>query len=642
MSGRTIAIVVALVLALVLVLGVTGCCPLIPTAPAEAEETGPTILIDSPSYGEEVTVDEEVEVFATGQDADKISRMELWVDGSLVESQASALPGGTSPFPIMAIWVPDTPGNHTIVVRGYNTKDLSGQASVAVNAVQAVPPEIPEGCEGADLFEHVVQVGETLEGIAAGYELTAEQILACNPGLDPAAPLAAGETLQIPVIVSPEEEGSPPDWAPPADAEEPPDVPEDVEELPGEELPPAEEEAPPGEEAPPEVDEAPEAPEPPEVEEEGPSPVTVTFEALELETDQPYDNVYCMVWLADADMEQVPETGSFVPVGGNYWDIQAELAGMNSVQVPVTGDIFRVEVECFGWVGINGWSLGHFVREHGEAEWTGEEIPVTAVADDGRWFNVVYRICPGFPCEPRPVPDAPTNLHEFTFWGFTFVGFDWAGDETTIDGFRLYRNDVMVYQMAHPAWRAIAVMPITMPCGQEYNYQVTAYRGFPGVGVESDRSNTVTRTGDPCQTTVVVTFEDLYTGCIRGDPCLDITCASCEVKRFRAYAWANGTMVHQSHLSDPVNITSYSVIPMSDMLTGGLDSLTVELDPGDNLTIGVRIRDWDFFWYEDLLEGTKTIAFDDVVTGDYLLSLYDPPGPYVAYGVVSLHLEVTP
>jgi hypothetical protein len=666
MSGRTIAIVVALVLALVLVLGATGCCSLLEGTPAEAEEAGPTILIDSPSHGDEVTVDEEVQVFATGQDANKIARMELWVDGSMVQSQASALPDGTNPFPIMVMWVPDTPGNHTIVVRGYNTNDVSGQASVAVNAVEAAPPEIPEGCEGVDLFDHQVQIGETLEGIAGGYELTAEQILACNPGLDPAAPLTPGDVLHIPAIVSPEEEGPPPDWPPPADAEEPLDVPEDVEELPGEELPPAEEEAPPGEEAPPEAEEEPEIPEEveePEVEEEVPPPVTVTFEALELEADQAYDNVYCMVWLADADMEQVPETGSFAPVVDNYWDIQAELAGMNSVPVPVSGDIFRVEVECFGWIGIEGWSLGHFVREHGEAEWTGDEIEVQALADDGRWFRVVYRICPDFPCEPLPGPDAPENLTYFE-WHYPgpcgciwdgiclppcpppvrLLGWDWSGDETTIDGFRVYRNDGLVYQIENPAAHltGLTAADTQPPCGETYSYHVTAYQGPPGVGPESPPSNIVDFVGEPCLSTVVITFEELHTGCMHADPCFDITCATCDVPNFKTYAWANGTTVQESHLFDPVDITSYSVIPMSDILTGGRDTLTVELATGDDLTIGVRIRDWDFFYYEDLLEGARTILSDDVATGDYFLVLEDPPGPYVANGVVLLHLEVTP
>ena len=663
MSGRTIAIVVVVLVVVLCLVAALGALAywyfMVPTAEAE---TRPTVLIDSPSQGDEVVIGQEVEVFATGTDPGKIARMELWVDGQLVQSQASALPGGTSPFPIMVMWVPDTPGNHTIVVRAYNMADASGQASVSVNAVAA--PEVPGGCPGVIVVEHTVQIGETLEGIAGGYEVTVDDILACNPGLDPTAMPEPGTVLLIPGTPDPEEEGPPPDWPPPADAEELPDVPEDVEELPGEELPPAEEEAPPGEEAPPEAEEPPEGPEITESPEPEVPTVTLGFEALEFEVDQAYDQIYCMIQLADYPMERIPETGSFSPVGGNYWDIQAELAGMNSKQITVAGDTVRVEAECFGWTGINGWSLGHFVREHGEAEWTGDEIEVTAIADDGRWFRVVYRICPDFPCEPLPGPDAPENLTYFEWHipmlcGFCiwdgicfppcppplrFLGWDWSGDETTIDGFRVYRNDSLVYQIENPSARMtfITAADAQPPCGETYNYQVTAYRGFPGVGPESPPSNIVDFVGEPCPRTVVVTFEDLYTGCIRGDPCFDLTCVTCDVHNFKTYAWANGTGVDESHIFDLVDITSYSVIPMSDILTGGSDTLSVELAPGDDLTIGVRIRDWDFLYYEDLLEGTRTVLSDDVVTGDYLLALDDPPGPYVASGVVLLHLEVTP
>ena len=650
--------VVALVLALVLVLGATGCCPLIPSG-VEAEEAGPMILIDSPSHGDEVTVGEVVQVFATGRDANRIARMELWVDGGLIQSQASALPDGTNPFPLMAIWVPETPGNHTIVVRGYNTNDVPGQASVAVNAVEAVPPVLPEGCEGVDLFDHQVQMGETLEGIAAGYELTAEEILACNPGLDPAAPLTPGDVLQIPAVVATEEEGPPADFEPPP-LETPPDVPPE-EELPGEELPPPEEEAPPGEEAPPEVEEVPEGPEVPEVVEEGPPPVTVTFEALELEADQAYDNVYCMVWLADADMEQVPETGSFAPVVDNYWDIQAELAGMNSVPVPVTGDIFRVEAECFGWIGINGWSLGHFVREHGDAEWTGDPIEVTAIADDGRWFTVVYRICPDYPCEPRPVPPAPENLVQTTSCPCAFplscpancpfvdaLAWDWTGDEATIDGFRLYRNDTMLVEEPDPSARVMPLPPAYFdpPCGEEWNYHLTAYEGPPGVGVESDPSNTVTLTGPACPLSVVVTWETLYTGCIKMDPCAGFPpCDTCRVPHFTMLLGANGQLLTREPHWGPPYMQSYSALPMDDLLHLGDASVTVELDPTDNLSIGLLSFDWDPGpTYSLLLLGGRTLTPAQVVTGDYWFLANAPVGPWPwdALGFVKVHLEVTP
>ena len=657
MNRAKMATLVALVLALVLVFGATGCCPLIPSG-AEAEEAGPTILIDTPGHGEEVTVGEPVQVFATGRDANRIARMELWVDGGLIQSQGSALSDGTNPFPLMAMWVPETPGNHTIVVRGYNMNDVSGQASISVNAVEGVPPEIPEGCEGVDLFDHEVQMGETLEGIAGGYELTAEQILACNPGLDPAAPLTAGVVLHIPAIVSPEEEGPPADFEPPP-VETPPDVPPE-DELPGEELPPPEEEAPPGEEAPPAVEPAPEGEEVPEVPEEGPPPVTVTFEALELEADQAYDNVYCMVWLADADMEQVPETGSFAPAVDNYWDIQAELAGMNSVPVPVTGDIFRVEVECFGWIGIDGWSLGHFVREHGEAEWTGDEIEVTAVADDGRWFRVVYRICPDFPCEPRPVPPAPENLAQVLgcpcpSWlgcppcpDVDGLAWDWTGDEATIDGFRLYRNDTMLEELALPSARGMLIPPayINPPCGEEWNYHLTAYEGPPGVGVESDPSNVLTYTGPACPTTVVVTFEELQTGCILLDPCLGPTCDACYVPNFEMTIWANGEWLERDPKWGPPDMDSYGVLPMDDLLHLGDASMTVELAPTDDLNIGLLALDWDpWDVYSLLLWGGRTLTPAEVATGDYWFftsSAPWDPWPWDAYAWVKVHLEVTP
>jgi LysM repeat protein len=657
MGGRTITIVVVVLVVLCCIVAALGALAyyyfVVPTAEAEIE---PTVLIDSPNYGDEVVIGTAVQIFATGRDPGKIARMELWVDGQLEQSQASALPDGTSPFPIIGLWVPDTPGNHTIVVRAYNMQDASGQASVSVNAVEGA--EVPEGCPGVAVFEHQVQSGETLEGIAAGYEVTVDEILACNPGVDPTAMPEPGSTLLIPGSYDPEEEGPPADWPPPEDAEEVPDVPEDVEELPGEEVPPAEEEPPPGEEPPPEAEDPPEGPEITESPEAELPTVTLGFEALEFEVDQPYDEIYCMVQVADYPMERIPEMDSFTPLGSNYWDIQAELAGSNSKQVTVQGDTVRVEAECFGWVGIDGWSLGHFVREHGEAEWTGEDIEVTAIADDGRWFRVVYRICPTFPCEPRDVPEAPENLAYYEgcpcpSWigcppcsPYYAMAWDWLGDEAEIDGFRLYRNGAILYErdpMYH--WTLIAEEDAYPPCGETYDYEVTAYEGFPGVGPESDPSNTVSRTGPVCTTTVAVTFETLHTGCIKPDPCLDPTCTSCTLPSWIGVVAANEQYYNRLVPVSAPDIFSYMVHPVSYLFDGN-DTLTVELDPGEDLTIGMLIMDWDPPWpggtYHPTLFGMRTIDSADVATGDYWMAVqsYFPSG--LGYGVVVVHLEVLP
>jgi hypothetical protein len=657
MSSRTMTIaVVVLVVLCCLAAGVAALAYywyFVPTAEAVVE---PTVLIDSPSHGEEVVIGSAVQVFATGMDPGKIARMELWVDGQLIESQSSALPGGPSPFPIMSLWVPDTPGNHTIVVRAYNMADASGQASISVTAVEA--PEMPAGCPGEVVFEHQVKLGETLEGIAGGYEVTVEQILQCNPGVDATAMPEAGSTLLIPGIVDPEAEGPPDDTPPPPDAEDPPDVPEDVEELPGEELPPAEEEPPPGEEAPPEVEEPPEGPEVPDPPEPPLPTVTLGFEALEFQVDQPYDEIYCMVQLAEYPMERIPEMGSFTPLGSDYWDIQAELAGINSKQITIQGDVVRVEAECFGWTGIDGWSLGHFVREHGDAEWTGDEIEVTAIADDGRWFKVVYRICPDFPCEPRPVPPAPEMLTHLSFCPCAPVPgcppcpilngmfWGWTGDEAEIDGFRLYRNDTMLVEGSNPAARGMFVPQpfVDPPCGENWDYTMTAYEGFPGVGVESDPSNAVNFAGPVCTTSVAVTFETLHTGCVRPDPCGDPTCAACYMPNWAGAVVANDQYYNRLMPIGAPDIESYTVHPVSDLFNGN-DTVTVELDPGQDLTMGMLIFDWDPPWpggtYTPALVGMKTIPSADVATGDYWMIVRSYPAG-LAFGILIVHLEVLP
>ena len=655
MSGRTLTIVVVvLVILFCLAAAIAGLAYFYFLVPAAEAEVEPTVLIDSPQHGDEVTIGMPVQVFATGSDPGKIARMELWVDGQLEQSQASALPDGTSPFPIMAMWVPDTPGNHTIVVRAYNMADGSGQASVSVTAVQ--PLEVPPECQGDAVFEHEVQTGETVDGIAGGYEVTVEQVLACNPGLDPTVMPDPGSILLIPGFIDGEAEGPPDDTPPPADAEEAPGVPEDAEELPGEELPPAEEEPPPGEEAPPEVEEPPEGP---EIEEVPPVPtVTLGFEALEFEVDQPYDEIYCMVQLVDYPMERIPETGSFNPGPGNYWDIQAELAGMNSKQLSVSGDTVRVEMDCYGWTGINGWSLGHFVREHGDAEWTGEEIEVTAIADDGRWFRVVYRICPTFPCEPRPVPPAPENLMHLSICPCAPVPgcppcpilngmfWNWGGDEAEIEGFRLYRNDTMTIENDNPSARGMLVPSafVDPPCGETWDYELTAYDGPPGIGVESDQSNAESFAGPACTTSVVVTFETLHTGCIRPDPCGDPTCVSCLLPNWSGVVAANDQYYNRLIPLGAPDIDSFTVHPVADLFSGN-DTVTVELDPGQDLTLGMAIWDWDPPWpggtYSPTLVGFRTIHSADVATGDYWMVVRSYPAG-TGFGVLVVHLEVLP
>lgn len=97
----------------------------------------PSVQINSPRHGEQVAVGQGTLIQALARDAQKIRRVELWVDGQLLDAQTTNLPGGISPFPIVTPWQARTSGNHTIVVRAFNTIGGRGQATIVVNAADS-------------------------------------------------------------------------------------------------------------------------------------------------------------------------------------------------------------------------------------------------------------------------------------------------------------------------------------------------------------------------------------------------------------------------------------------------------------------------------------------------------------------------
>lgn len=640
MGGRTITIVVVVLVVLCLLAAALGGLAYwyfygVPTAEAVVE---PTVLIDSPSQGDEVVVGQAVQIFATGRDPSGIARMELWVDGQFVTSQASALPDGTSPFPLLANWEPTTPGNHTIVVRGYNMADASGQASISVNAVEGpeIPTEMPaEGCEGVPVLVHEVGEGETLEGIAAGYEVTVEEILACSPGIDPAVPLTPGQTLYVPYLVSPEDEAS---GEPPA-AEAPPELPEEMEAAPADEVLPEPEDEPPPAESPP--DPAPDPPDPPaDPPEIPPSPVALEFEALELEADQQYLAVYCNVQLEDS-MERVPGTDYLDHIGPPdqyYWDIAAELSGANSQPVAVLeGETVTVFANCLAFAPgeLLPRDLGTFTREHPEADWTGDPIEVYSDAEDGS-FRVKYRICQGS-CDPTPEINRPYDLHYHhdMMLGHYFT-WSWDDDPTQPgEGFRLYRDGDLLYEQEGRDLRymTVAEEDVTPWCGETWQFTLTAYEGVLGVGPESLHSDSEDMVGDPCTKVVDVImtpgWPGLWTFCILNDcPEPDPTCSNCEVEVWYGSIYANGEQIEREPppLPEPgepwiITVDPNALIDSGHIFPGifiadlfdGQETMTVNLAADEDLTIGVSLTDWDMFDADTLIcQGAITKAAADL------------------------------
>ena len=137
--GRRAAVAVVLLLALCCVASVIGGLLYVwwPRA-----VTKPVVLISSPRQGEEVRVGEAVRIHAIARDSARVVRVELWADGELREAQGSSLPDGVSPFPLVAVWRPTSPGTHTINVRAFNTDDARSYASISLEAVVAANPDI--------------------------------------------------------------------------------------------------------------------------------------------------------------------------------------------------------------------------------------------------------------------------------------------------------------------------------------------------------------------------------------------------------------------------------------------------------------------------------------------------------------------
>ena len=96
----------------------------------------PLVLINSPRHGAELAVGAVTTVEAVARDQDKITRVELWVDGHLVEAQTSSLTGGISPHPLVAQWRPERAGRHTLTVRAFNTAEVRAHASLDVEAIE--------------------------------------------------------------------------------------------------------------------------------------------------------------------------------------------------------------------------------------------------------------------------------------------------------------------------------------------------------------------------------------------------------------------------------------------------------------------------------------------------------------------------
>ncbi|MBN1220734.1 MAG: FHA domain-containing protein [Anaerolineae bacterium] len=268
----------------------------------------------------------------------------------------------------------------------------------------------------------------------------------------------------------------------------------------------------------------------------------VEFEALEFTVNQDYDEVWCYASLAGGDVER----HSFEPLDERQWDIAGQLGGINSRVVPVAeGQPLQVQVECgasniYLWeteespggglpeAGAWGtiWDLGSFTALHNREDWNGDVLtspPITG-GDEGHSFQVKYRLCADS-CEAVAFAPPLLQLTEVGPPGggdpwLRALTWRWEGDESMINGFRLYVNG-SYYRAFRPDQRSWELPSHLQDpaCGERLEFQMTTFEGpTPVPNRESPRSNSLVLEGPPCLRRILVTFSQLQTHNFPADP----------------------------------------------------------------------------------------------------------------------------
>jgi len=641
----------------------------------------PLVLINSPHNGNQLETGQSVTVQAVARDDIRVTRVELWVDGQLQQIETSSLEGGTSPFPLLTDWLPTSIGIHTLTVRAFNTQGGRAHASIDVEVVEGidndgdrVPNEndaCPEQPGRADSDGCPTPGDMDNDGTSDAEDACLEE--AGIPGLA-GCPDRDGDDISDDLDLCPDNPGLPERGGCPDTGAGDSDgdlVPDDIDLAVDEPGLPEHGGAPvPGEGADDDGDGIPNAEEPPddplgdllpEPDLDADSYIPVEVEALDFEVDEDYeyDSIWCYASLAGGDMERY---GPFNPSGnsdvhfGNewHWDIYAALGGANSVHLMVPDEPLAMEVECGADVTFlgdgGGWgtvyNLGSFRREHERLEWDGTNHYANVEDADGRGFQLKYRICEGA-CEGMLL-QPPVIGSRVNSFGIEILEWNWGGDLESLAGYKLYVNSALIdtiyrnedYISMSSGSNPLIAMLLLPSCETTYKLTVTA---FDDLGRESPPSNTLSVTGEPCPRRVRVTFLSLQTFDLPDDT-NENACGEGSGVALGPIDMTFGTPWQSLHLySKPRGLdslqgiclednSSYSIMELIDecrLLSADLevdltcpdvDYIEVPLSSDDDLTILMRITDWDWESGRWIFNNEQTFRADEAGPIEYTFS----------------------
>jgi hypothetical protein len=124
--------IAAIAVLLLLMAGILAC-----ELPGLGGGTKPTAVILYPASGTQVKAGETVAIQSSATDVKGVTRVELWVDGSLVRSDVN--PQRQPAFSVTQEWTAAVLGSHSVTVKAYNAAGrVSDPATVTVNVIEEV------------------------------------------------------------------------------------------------------------------------------------------------------------------------------------------------------------------------------------------------------------------------------------------------------------------------------------------------------------------------------------------------------------------------------------------------------------------------------------------------------------------------
>ncbi len=474
----------------------------------------PLVQIIAPFPGERAPVGQFIPVHATGRASSGIERMELWVDGNYIAAKEADTKKPPSVMVLKTGWRPDSSGTHILMVRA---RSKGGHESTATATIKTVigEPASPAG------ISYLVEEGETLASISSHLDLSEEELLAINPGLEGSSPDLGAHVLIPEDSVAgtdsdhtdPYEDITTSDGAAPSPGGAEPGTFTDVFPL----------------------FRSMRLLNPPRGEGD---PITLRLEMLSLHSDISFESLHCYLGVGDSIPRWIPDVDwdystdeSFLPLGDGEWDVASYFAGDESMTINWTGgDLFQIDVTCVGvrGGGRDAVELGRIHRAVTFDEWDGLQRRAVSVGGEGVFSldYAVHQMSPEGETRLRyldPEMTFPTNLHRPP--GRPILAWEYNPDpeEEPIDGFRLYLNGNFLWSI--PARSPETNVPVewfTPPCGDRYVFHVTAFRHPYPDGPESLPSNLLTyetgSIGDPaCDRLVSFVFETLRTYELGGD-----------------------------------------------------------------------------------------------------------------------------